>query len=117
MRVTSASRSKHRLVCFHAPRFSKYIVKRAPVAWGDTRTAPCAFRLGRRAVNTGDAAGEMRSTDELAGAPAQQRSIDAALWRDESVVWEVRTAREPREPWQGAVNSREHMLVAHAAAL
>lgn len=48
----SASRRHDRQVP-HAPRFSKYMVKRAPVACGDTRTAPCAFRLGRTAVSTG----------------------------------------------------------------
>ena len=57
----SASRRKERLVP-HAPRFSKYMVKRAPVACGDTRTAPCAFRLGRTAVST-----ERRRVTESSG--------------------------------------------------
>ena len=78
-----------------APRFSKYMVKRAPVAWGDTSTAPCAFRLWQV---EGEHRSPVRRCERLAGAPAQERSVDTALGRDKRVVGLVGATRKPRQP-------------------
>ena len=71
------------------------MVKRAPVAWGDTSTAPCAFRLWQ---GEGEHRNPARPCVRLAGAPAQERSVDTALGRDERMVWLVGATREPRQP-------------------
>ena len=71
------------------------MVKRAPVAWGDTSTAPCAFRLWQRECRFSDTE---RKHERFTGAPAQERSIDTALGGDERVVRLIGATREPRQP-------------------